>query len=554
MSKRRATSSADAVAGTSNTRTKRIKFDNFAAPNAAYDLPPAHAAAAQHQERQTGSSGISTRPSPRAPATFPSLASLAARVFAAHFKTLYISEDHTNPKHGRAMRERLQALPDTIIPKLLALLREQCPTYLSHGLLVMYFLRGQEICLTGDLPDVNVKVLHAIGTRPEGGIITSLELSRLPKIDDQVFASVVARLPELERLILRGSSKAGPLVLEAVASKCPKLQVLNMNYTVATPQSLMLVLLGCSSLEVLKIAGIPKLIAGSVSTIIKTYISEHEAELMDNDLSFPSLRTLKLRHNVLTDADLNAFIPLCPNLANLDISFTPIKHIPISTKPGVSVPPLKKLSLTATRVPGTELVQVLNRLPELETLHLGALGEYVPSTSKGAGGVGTGAGTITDDILWKITDALEQCGNLRTIHLMGNSKIGSGGSVRRAAKDFIKRVGRRCEILNLENVPQIRSDDLEGLLIASDNDAPSPLRILNLARTNVNGDSAMYIAACSKLEILDLESTKFSKEGLFTVLESCPNIVKLDLTGCRSVSLRDRRRFFEVWESERGPS
>lgn len=167
---------------------------------------------------------------------------------------------------------------------------------------------------------------------------------------------------------------------------------------------------------------------------------------MDNDLSFPSLRTLKLRHNVLTDADLNAFIPLCPNLANLDISFTPIKHIPISTKPGVSVPPLKKLSLTATRVPGTELVQVLNRLPELETLHLGALGEYVPSTSKGAGGVGTGAGTITDDILWKITDALEQCGNLRTIHLMGNSKIGSGGSVRRAAKDFIKRVGRRCEV------------------------------------------------------------------------------------------------------------
>lgn len=77
----------------------------------------------------------------------------------------------------------------------------------------------------------------------------------------------------------------------------------------------------------------------------------------------------------------------------------------------------------------------------------------------------------------------------------------------------------------------------------------------------------MYIAACRELENLDLESTKFSskyfnfrisldsqtltcisiiEEGLFTILESCPNIIELDLTGCRSVSVRDRRRFFEV--------
>lgn len=136
MSKRRATSSASSVAGGSNARTKRIKFDSFAAPNDTDDLPPAHVADAQQQERQSGSSGISIRPSPRAPAIFPSLASLSARVFATNFKTLYIPEDPTNPKHGIAMRKSLKMLPDTIIPKLLALLRVHCPTYLSHGLLV----------------------------------------------------------------------------------------------------------------------------------------------------------------------------------------------------------------------------------------------------------------------------------------------------------------------------------------------------------------------------------------------------------------------------------
>ena len=141
MPKRRATSPAGSVAGNSNTRTRRIKFDNFAAANDTDDLAPAHIAAAQQQERQTGSSGISTRPSPRGPATLPSLASLSARVFATNFKTLYIPEDHTNPKHGVAIRKTLKMLPDTIIAKLLALLREHCPTYLNHGLLVTVCIR-----------------------------------------------------------------------------------------------------------------------------------------------------------------------------------------------------------------------------------------------------------------------------------------------------------------------------------------------------------------------------------------------------------------------------
>ena len=94
---------------------------------------------------------------------------------------------------------------------------------------------------------------------------------------------------------------------------------------------------------------------------------------------------------------------------------------------------------------GPELVRVLLRMPDLETLHLGAMGEYVPSTSKGVG-LGSGAGTITDDVLWWITDALEKCDDLKVLHLMGNLKIGFGGGARRAAKDFIKRVGRRCEV------------------------------------------------------------------------------------------------------------
>jgi hypothetical protein len=35
-------------------------------------------------------------------------------------------------------------------------------------------------------------------------------------------------------------------------------------------------------------------------------------------------------------------------------------------------------------------------------------------------------------------------------------------------------------------------------------------------------------------------------EGLFAIIDACPNLATLDLTRCRGVAVADRRRFFEV--------
>ncbi|KDN39873.1 hypothetical protein RSAG8_08524, partial [Rhizoctonia solani AG-8 WAC10335] len=420
------------------------------------------------------------------------------------------------------MRKRLSDLPDTLIPKLLMLLREHCPNYLRPQIITTYFLRGSEIRLSGDLPGVNAAVLKAIGARHNAGAITSLDLTQLSGVSDQTFAKIVTRLPELERLVLRGCSKAGPLVLEAAASNCPRLRILNMNYTSPTSRSIFSILLACKELEVLKIAGVPKLVD-------------------DEILTFTSLRSLKIRLTNLSDSDIATFFSRCPNLTTLDISFTPIKKIRIVSP----FPPLKKLCLTSTRVAGTNLVNVLKNSPGLEVLYLGAFGETVGATP----GI---SNNLTDGLLREVTDALAQCPAIRNVSLAGNPRLGTGGSLGRALHDFIRRVGRRCETLKLENIPQLRSGDLEGLLRISDDDQPSPLRYLNVARTGVNGDAAMFIAACPKLEILDMSATRFGKEELFTILDCCPDLVKLDLTSCRSISVPDRRRFFEVWESARG--
>ncbi|CAE6387391.1 unnamed protein product [Rhizoctonia solani] len=529
MPKRRAEPTRKATSS-----AKRIKFDSFGAPNETDDLPQAHVAA-QHQSGPS-STGASLR-APRRVNGIPTLVSYAARVFAMHFKTLYIPESENLRIDGPPMRKRLSNLPDTLIPKLLLLLREYCPTYLRSDIIATYLLRGRDIRLSGDLPGVNTTVLNAIGVRHNAGIVTTLELVELPGIADQTFAKVVARLPELEKLILRKCSKAGPLVLEAAASNCPRLKVLNMNYTVATPRSILLVLLACPELEVLKIAGIPKLISGCVPALIKAYTEENP----DDEIPiFSSLRSLKVRLTKLADSDISTFFSRCPNLKTLDISFTQIKNIPIV----FPFPPLNKLCLTSTRVPGPNLVNVLENAPGLEVLYLGAFGETV--------GAAPGSGNIlTDSLLRDVTDVLAGCPNIRKISLVSNPRLGAGGSLGRALQDFVRRVGRRCEILNFENVPQLRSGDLEGLLSISEYDQPSPLRALNVARTSVNGDAAMFIAACPKLEELNIASTRFGKEELFTILDCCPDLVKIDLTGCRSISVQDRRRFFEVWESAR---
>ncbi|KAF8711975.1 hypothetical protein RHS03_01609, partial [Rhizoctonia solani] len=512
---------------------KRIKFSSFGAPNETDDLPQAHVAA---QQQSGPSAGASLR-APRHTNGIPTLASYATRVLAMHFKTLCLSASENLRTGGPPMRRRLSDLPDTLIPNLLLLLREYCPTYLRSDIITTYLLRGREIRLSGDFPGVITSVLAAIGVRHNAGIITTLELTELPAIADQTFATVVARLSELEILNLRKCSKAGPLVLDAAASKCPRLKVLNMNYTVATPRSILSVLLACRELEVLKIAGSPKLISGSISALIKSHT---EANPDDEIPTFNSLKSLKLRLTKLGDSDLAAFFFHCPNLTTLDISFTQVKNIPIISP----FPPLKKLCLTSTRVSGTNLVNVLDNCSELEVLYLGAFGKTL--------GAAPGSGNIlTDSLLRDITDVLERCPNLRSISLVSNTRLGAGGSVGRALQDFVKRVGRRCEILDFENIPQLRSGDLEGLLSTSEYDQPSPLRALNVARTGVNGDAAMFIAACPKIAELDIASTRFGKEELFTILDCCPDLIRLDLTGCRSVPLQDRRRFFEVWESAR---
>lgn len=118
------------------------------------------------------------------------------------------------------------------------------------------------------------------------------------------------------------------------------------------------------------------------------------------------------------------------------------------------------------------------------------------------------------------------------------------------------------QTLNLSGLSYLQSHDLEGLL--SDDEQPSPLEELILNNTGVGDDAAPYISCCSSLRVLELGSTKFTSkkcisrlmqqytnchcvgDGLFTILDGCPKIERLNLTSCRGIKIAERRNFFQV--------
>ncbi|KAF5368559.1 hypothetical protein D9758_002432 [Tetrapyrgos nigripes] len=267
---------------------------------------------------------------------------------------------------------------------------------------------------------------------------------------------------------------------------------------------------------------------------------------MDERACIPTLRTLKLRDLSLSDNSLNSFISLCPNLKRLDISFTTVKHPQtlFSSTPLA----LEKLSLTSTAVSDKDLLSTIVLLPQLRILSLGALG--VRQSAK-ASISNSSAMTMNDSTLRSLTDLLEGFLQLESVNLVSNTKLGSSSKANSALFDFIRRVGRRCQYLNLSNLPSLRSTDLAALLPLDELDATPPLRTLVLNNLHIDDEAAGFLACCHDLSRLELSGTQMTTQGVFAIIDSCHKLEYLDLTSCRGISITDRRQIFDVWKNDR---
>ncbi|KAI5121816.1 hypothetical protein M0805_003252 [Coniferiporia weirii] len=463
----------------------------------------------------------------------PALTTLCIRAFSENFP------EFSDQDHWASTRKWLEIVPEAVLPRLFAILKKQHPRLLSHAVITTYFLRGFSVSLNGDL-GVTSHTLSAI-PRVLGGKLRVLELSDFNKFTDKEYASMVGRLPQLETLVLRNCIKVGQLTVEAAAKTCPKLRIVNLSFTGANSSSIYSLIKACPDLEVLKMAGIRDLSDAMISTTYRAI--EGESETSEEKIPLRRLRSLKLRHNDVSDASVSFFLQNCPALERIDVSFTRLKsmsNLPIG-------PRVEKLSLTSTFISSEGLIESVRHLPLLKILNIGAMGAR-PGSSTSI--MNSTSMTLTDNALQLLTDALRSCPALETINLVQNLKLGMTKRHDSALAYFIRHVGRRCQHLNLSGI-SLRSGDLVGLVAESEEVRASPLKTLILNKTLIDDDVAPWISSCGDLEVLEVAETRISAEGLFPIIDSCHCLSSLNLTGCRGVKIADRRRFFEVWKEER---
>lgn len=133
----------------------------------------------------------------------------------------------------------------------------------------------------------------------------------------------------------------------------------------------------------------------------------------------------------------------CPNLQRLDLSFTLIQHAPRLLS-DIRTLLLQKLSLTSTAVRPADLISIIQLLPQLRTLSLGAMGANRGSQ---ASINNSSAMTMNDDDLRSLTDILVTFAHLEDISLVGNIKLGSSSKISSALWGFVDHVGKKCKVL-----------------------------------------------------------------------------------------------------------
>lgn len=181
-----------------------------------------------------------------------------------------------------------------------------------------------------------------------------------------------------------------------------------------------------------------------------------------------------------------------------------MKHVPDFPV----IPPIEKLSLTSTFIPSKELIELVNRLPRLRILNIGAMGVKA-GTSTAI--MSSTAMTLNDEALRLLTDTLRDCPFIEVINLVQNSKLGTTRRGDSCVAYFIRHVGRNLQYLNLSGVA-VRSEDLIGLVPEAEEGLPSQLKTLILNKSLVDDDCAPWISGCPNIEVLEFAETRISGE------------------------------------------
>ncbi|CDZ96740.1 hypothetical protein [Phaffia rhodozyma] len=302
-------------------------------------------------------------------------------------------------------------LPEHLRIKVWERLLDSGSGLLKEDLISQYFLSSYEIVLRGDLLPVlsNLKSLRSLTFSTSNEHVRRLVLSYLPQVSDTSIADLLRKMPALEYISLRGSSRAEDVSVKAIERTHYKtLRTLILSETNVKLPSLANLLLKCTELQELKLAEIDKMVSldfGSVSGSFSRVDDLFWLPVGQTDASFnrlldtlyptpesnssisltsaspiPLFRLTKLKLRGKLDRSINSFnlsrstlhrlLSHLPSLSSLDISYC---ENAITSLPSQFLSNLTKLSLrlfTRWDGPSPLVDQLIQASPPLQTLIL----------------------------------------------------------------------------------------------------------------------------------------------------------------------------------------
>lgn len=306
--------------------------------------------------------------------------------------------------------------------------------------------------------------------------LTELDLSGHVALRDPILAKVVAQLPTVEIVNLKGCTKVGDQTLVALSKASEdRLRVVNLSLTAVTIKGLTSLLARCKNLEVLKLANVQGLVSrdrahsdGLTSLTLEVRqqnernVSKWITDATDAALGWrhaplSRLRTLKVRSTEFTDASIGRLLSLCaPTLERLDVSYSNLKTLDFISSALHTLPEWKLTKLVASGLPLTPATlqgffDPLAERPDEErrrfsTLKLGSL----PASSTKAPG-------LTDAVLAKLMPSLEKLDGLEKVSLFQNWGL---GKLEQPLSRFVEVIGRKCTVstcpqLSLQLAPHV---------------------------------------------------------------------------------------------------
>lgn len=330
---------------------------------------------------------------------------------------------------------------------------------------------------------------------PQCTALAHLDLSGHVALRDPILAKVIAQLPTLESINLKGCTKIGDQTLVALSKASEdRLRVVNLSLTAVSIKGLTSLLARCKNLEVLKLANVQGLVSFPCSPHnaptanpghsdqnernVSRWITEAtDAALGWRHVPLSRLKTLKVRATEFTDASIGRLLSLCaPTLERLDVSYSGLKTLDFISSALHTLPEWKLVKLVASGLPLTPATlqgffDPLAGRPDEERRRFSVLklGSLPASSTKAPG--------LTDAVLAKLMPSLERLDGLDKVSLFQNWGL---GKLSQPLSRFVEVIGRKCTVRDLGFLNWVPALTLRRLPVPRPD---TPRRVASLGRS-----------------------------------------------------------------------